>query len=129
MWLIPMAALTLLGCHKNSNPQAPPTPETGADASAPAPAQAADAQTPNTPPAPSPAVAANAENKPRENVNGEVNAFLTQQLRIFIQQNNRMPQSFAEFARARLDSLPHAPEGQKWVIDTSTQEVKAVAAK
>lgn len=82
---------------------------------------------PATPPAVPSAVTTAAENKPAANVPGEVNAFLTEQLAIFIQQKQRLPADFAELARTRLDSVPRPPEGRKWVIDTATRQVKAVA--
>jgi hypothetical protein len=74
-------------------------------------------------------VTAVAENQPAAGAAGEVNEFLTTQLRLFIQQQRRLPADFAEFARARLDSVPRPPEGKKWVIDRATQTVKAVAAQ
>ena len=51
---------------------------------------------------------------------------MTGQLRIFIQQNGRMPNDFGELAKARLDSVPRTPLGMKWAIDPATQEVKMV---
>ncbi len=57
---------------------------------------------------------------------GQVDPFLTQQLRAFVQQKGRLPADFGELARARLDSRPCPPVGMKWVIDPATQEVKAV---
>lgn len=78
------------------------------------------------PPAPA-YVSSKAENRPVDNAVGEVNPFLTQQLQIFIQQKQRMPQSFAELATFRLDSVPIPPEGKKWVIDSATRQVKAIA--
>ena len=80
-------------------------------------------------PPPTPAVAARAENLPRQNVIGQVDPELTAQLRTFIQKKNRLPESFAEFVTVRLDTIPRPPEGKKWVIDTSSLEVKAVSAK
>jgi len=103
--LLAAVALTLVGCSKK---QAPSSEE------------AAGEPPPNY-------VAATAENKPAENVVGIVDPFLTQQLQIFIQQKQRLPEDFAELARARLDSVPRPPEGKKWVIDKSTKQVKAVA--
>jgi hypothetical protein len=44
-----------------------------------------------------------------------------------VEQKKRLPQSFAEFATVRLDSIPRPPAGKKWVIDTDSFEVKAVA--
>jgi len=115
--IVALAAIMGTGCKKNASTDAPPAPaaeqsQTAGDA-APAP------------PPPSPAMAANSDNVVHENVTGEVNPFLTQQLRIFVQQTGRLPQTFAEFAHARLDSLPRAPEGMKWIIDGATQEVKS----
>ena len=57
---------------------------------------------------------------------GAVHPFMTQQLRIFIQQKGRMPKDFSEFASARMDSVPRPPEGMKYVIDTATTEIKVV---
>jgi hypothetical protein len=50
--------------------------------------------------------------------------FLTSQLRIFIQEKGRLPETFAEFAGARLDSVPRLDPGLTFVIDPATQEVK-----
>jgi len=57
---------------------------------------------------------------------GQVDQFLTQQLRVFIEQKGRLPADFAELARTSLDSRPRAPAGMKWVIDAATREVKLV---
>ncbi len=51
---------------------------------------------------------------------------MTSQLRLFIQEKGRLPQDFAEFARARMDSVPRTPMGSHWAIDRTTQEVKLV---
>ena len=40
---------------------------------------------------------------------GVVDPNLTVQLRLFVQQKGRLPDSFAEFAGARLDSVPRSP--------------------
>jgi hypothetical protein len=115
--IISLTTFVLVGCHKK---EAAP-PETAA-----APAS----QQPAKPLPPPPAyVAANAQNAPAENVTGEVNAFLTQQLRIFIREKGRMPESFAELVRVRLDSMPRPPAGKKWAIDNASKEVKAVASQ
>ncbi len=113
------ASLTLVGCKKKTESGTPAT--TNAAAVGEAAAQPL--------PPPPPHVAAVAENVPRENAVGEVNAFLTEQLRIFVREKRRLPNSFAEFASTRLDSVPGAPAGKKWVIDATTQQVKAVAAQ
>ena len=69
---------------------------------------------------------ATAENAPPQPLEGQVDPFMTGQLRIFIQQNGRMPNDFGELAKARLDSVPRTPLGMKWAIDPATQEVKMV---
>ena len=69
------------------------------------------------------AVAMTVNGKP---VTGDMDPFLTQQLHIFIQMNGRFPESFAEFATMRLDSVPRPPEGKRWVIDAAALQVKAV---
>jgi hypothetical protein len=124
--LIVLASLT--GCKKNQdNPAASADP---APVAAPEGVPVAAGQTePSQQPLPPPPsyVAAQARNAVQTGAAGSVDEFLTSQLRIFIQQKGRLPQSFAEFAATRLDSVPHAPEGSKWVIDSATQEVKAVA--
>jgi hypothetical protein len=89
--------------------------------------QSGDTPAPGAPPPKY--VTAAAQNAPADNVAGEVNAFLTEQLRIFIREKGRSPVDFAELARVRLDSIPRPPEGKKWVIDAATKEVKAVAAQ
>jgi hypothetical protein len=127
--LVAGLGLVLGGCHKQ--PAAPPhadkapvTAEPGSVSAQPA------APKPGVTPPPAPRfITANAENAPAQNVAGDVNPFLTKQLKIFIQQKGRMPQSFAELAAVRLDSIPRAPEGRKWVIDTATVQVKAVKAQ
>jgi hypothetical protein len=43
---------------------------------------------------------------------------------MFIQEKGRLPESFAEFAGARLDSVPRLAPGLTFVIDPATQEVK-----
>ena len=80
-------------------------------------------------PPPPPPVAANADNYLRAGVNGQADQFLTTQLHIFINQTGRLPQSFAEFASRRLDSMPVPPPGTKWVIDSSDSSVKSAPAK
>jgi hypothetical protein len=74
-----------------------------------------------------PSVIANADNTIRENVRGDIDPSLTAQLRAYIQKKGKMPADFGEFRRDGLDSLPQPPEGKKWVIDTTSQSVKAVA--
>ncbi len=94
------AALLLLGCAKK---QPAPTAATTTN------------ETSST--------SATATTKP---LDGEVDPFLTQQLRAFVQQKGRLPTDFGELARTSLDSRPRAPAGIKWVIDPTSLEVKAV---
>jgi len=113
-------AVFLAACHKKDaavspTPSASDTGVTGEPAKPLAP--------------PPKSVTANAENNVRENVGGEVDQFLTSQLKIFIQNKGRLPVSFAEFASARLDSIPRPPAGTKWVIDAANQQVKSAAMK
>jgi hypothetical protein len=61
-----------------------------------------------------------------QSVEGYVHPFMTSQLRIFIRENNRMPESFAEFANARMDSVPFPPDGMEYVIDYQNRQVKVV---
>jgi hypothetical protein len=61
-----------------------------------------------------------------QTVEGIVDPFLTSQLRIFIRDKGRLPESFAELAGARLDSVPRLAKGLRFAIDPSTQEVKIV---
>lgn len=70
-----------------------------------------------------------AANEAPEALVGTVHDFMTSQLRIFVQEKGRLPNDFAEFANARMDSVPRAPQGMKYAIDTTTQEVKLVKAK
>lgn len=111
--ILAVAVLTIFGCGKKQEPPVTGTPTSG---------EAAPGA--KLPPPPK-YVAAAAQNAPAENVAGEVNAFLTEQLRIFIREKGRMPESFTELARVRLDSIPRPPAGKKWVIDNATKEVKA----
>ena len=74
-----------------------------------------------------PSVAANADNSIRENVTGEEDAFLTTQLRTYLEKKGKMPATFTEFRRDALDSMPQPPAGKKWVIDRASRSVKAVA--
>src|SRR3954470_18138738 len=118
---IPLAALTLFGCHKT-----PATTQTSAGADG---AASADPETGKPLPPPPSHVVARADNAVHAEAAGEVNAFLTDQLRAFVQQKGRLPVNFAEFASLRLDSIPRPPEGRKWAIDTANLQVKAVAAQ
>jgi type IV secretory pathway VirB10-like protein len=116
--LLAVAALALFACSKK--PESPPGPagQKPGEGAAGAPL-----------PPPPKYVETTARNAPEQNVAGEVHPFLTQQLRIFVREKGRLPESFAELARARLDSVPRPPAGKKWVIDAASREVKAVSAQ
>src|SRR5213082_1108617 len=62
----------------------------------------------------------------QERLQGAIHARLTVQLRMFIEKNGRVPDSFSEFANAAMDSAPLAPDGMKFVIDPTDRTVKAV---
>ena len=78
------------------------------------------------PTAPEPPPAPEAPVAPVAPVNGIVDPALTAQLRIFIDQQGRLPTSFAELAGARLDSVPRLQKGLAFAIDLATREVKIV---
>lgn len=137
--LLTTCLLILNACHKTTPPATSSgnaTEKTNATAAAEVDASASDqnpASSPGNPlpppPPPSPVVKTRAVNAVRQNVIGEVDSQLTEELRNFVQQKQRMPQTFSEFATLRLDSIPRPPAGKKWVIDGETIEVKAVAAQ
>ena len=116
----------LSGCAKTEKP-APEasantlaTPGARESQAAPVAQPVAAAPAAREQPAPKKAAAANPE------LVGAVHAFMTQQLRVFIQQKGRMPQNFTEFAGTRMDSVPRPPPGFRWGIDNQTVEVKLV---
>jgi len=134
--LISLAALMLVGCHKkqvaSAGQQPAPTDSAAPEVSSGQPQeQVATTPRPAPPPKALPppplSISTRADNYVRDNVVGEVDASLTAELRNFIEKKSRMPQSFAEFANVRLDSVPTPPEGKKWVIDGANLQVKAVA--
>jgi len=131
--LLASAALLLFAaCHKKQPPTADttttPNPDIPSATATTTPADQPQGQPVSTTPLPppTPVVKANAENSIQAGVNGQVDPFLTSQLRIFMNQKGRLPQSFTEFAAARLDSMPTPPTGMKWVIDSADGQVKAV---
>jgi len=123
----------LCGCAKREAPSAQPTPEQAAqievDYLAP-PENAAQPDTAGTSPAPAAparrAVAQQVARPVQERLNGAVHAKLTMQLRMFIEKNGRVPESFSEFANSAMDTVPLAPDGMKFVIDPADRTVKAV---
>jgi hypothetical protein len=120
-FVISLAACALLGCYK----KAAAPGGTGPD-----PAPESTAVQPAKPLPPPPAfISARADNYVRQNVTGEVDAAMTRELRAFAQKKGRLPNSFAEFAKDGLDSIPSPPDGKKWVIDSSDLTVKAMASK
>jgi hypothetical protein len=125
--LLTLVAFTLLGCHKKDAEVANQS-QNPSDLGTPVNATPGGKTAESLPPAP-PKVAANADNYVRQNVTGTVDPNLTAQLRAFVQRNGRLPQSFTEFANRGLDSMPHPPEGTKWVIDAPNQQVKSVPMK
>jgi hypothetical protein len=62
----------------------------------------------------------------QERINGAIHAQLTVQLRMYIEKNGRMPQTFSEFANSSMDTVPLAPEGMKFAIDPVDRTVKIV---
>jgi hypothetical protein len=121
------AALVAMGCHKKAAPAGTATESSSVTNAAEGELANGPVAPPEPPQPPPREVLARADDKAHQAVVGEVDAFLTAQLRAFIQQKNRMPASFSEFTRARLDTVPRPPAGKKWVIDTESLEVKAVA--
>ena len=137
-----IAAVAVAGCKKKAPASAdagstPPPTEAAAPATPPAegapePEQAVQivrTEKPKPPPPPPQYLTVRSVNEVRQSVTGQMDPFLTEQLRIFVQKNRRMPESFHEFVNTRLDSIPRPPEGTKWVIDTASVQVKAVKTK
>ena len=87
---------------------------------------AASSATANPSPAPPLPNAPQPARPVRERLQGAIHAKLTVQLRMFIEKNGRVPESFSEFANTAMDSAPLAPDGMKFVIDAADRTVKAV---
>lgn len=130
----PIALAVLCGCsRKNPAAAAQPTPEQEAQIESQyvLPGNAAPAATDGAAPAAA-SPARPAPNKaPRtqpiqERLQGAIHAQLTIQLRMFIEKNGRVPDSFSEFANSAMDTVPLAPDGMKYVIDPADRTVKAV---
>ena len=127
-------ALVEAGCSRKesgSSPRSEALPD-NENATSAAPAVEPQPNDPTPAPAPisraarrveAPAVAANGAN---QSFVGLVDPFMTGQLKRFIEEKGRLPKDFAEFAAARMDSVPRPPEGLKYAIDATTQEVKLV---
>ena len=115
-----LIGVVLAGCHKKPAGGSASSPVSEGAAGDPAATPA-----PKLPPAP-PSVTANAKNNVQQKVEGEVDPFLTGQLRAFVEKNHRVPQTFYEFSVRSLDSMPRPPEGKRWAIDASDVTVKAV---
>lgn len=54
---------------------------------------------------------------------------MTLELRKYVTETGRLPDTFAEFAGARMDSIPFPPEGMTYAIDPATIEVKLIRKK
>ena len=128
-----LSAGILIGCRKAEPAPAQPTPEQAAQieadylfpGSGPAPATTGPA---GTAPVSKPRASATpaAAQPVQERLNGAVHAKLTLQLRMYIEKNGRVPDSFSEFVNSAMDSVPPAPDGMKFVIDATDRTVKAV---
>lgn len=118
--IVLLSWMALTGCSREQSlpPDTPPA-EPASEAAAPPPIPAAEPAAAN----PRPAAATTATGAA---LNGVVDPNLTAQLKIFVQQRGRLPESFAEFAGARLDSVPRLGPGLMFAIDTATHEVKIV---
>src|SRR2546421_13057636 len=131
--LAALCACVLCGCSKKETPSAQPTPEQAAQIEADYlptrenSAQPTTAAASSPPAAPARPVAAQQIDRPvQERLNGAVHAKLTVQLRMYIEKNGRMPETFSEFSNSAMDSVPLAPEGMKFAIDPTDRTVKAV---
>jgi hypothetical protein len=130
--LLPLITLLgVAGCHKTDSAGQAQPPAATQDGQLPsaAPRKAGGSPSVQATGPLATAVGTRAENAVRETADGEVNPSLTRQLQIFVQETGRLPQSFIEFANARLDGIPRPPGGKKWAIDSRSTEVKAVNVK
>src|SRR6266487_3646407 len=131
-----LCVCALCGCGKkdatSAQNKAQPTPEQTAQIESEyvLPAPKAASASPRTAASPSPAQPRPNVAQPvqpiQERINGAIHAQLTVQLRMYIEKNGRMPQSFSEFAFRNMDSVPPVPEGMKFVIDPVDKVVKVV---
>ena len=131
-----LCVCVLCGCGKkdatSGQNKAQPTPEQTAQIESEyiLPATKAAPATPPTAARPSPAQPKPNVAQPvqpiQERINGAIHAQLTVQLRMYIEKNGRMPQTFSEFANSAMDTVPRVPEGMKFVIDPVDKAVKVV---
>src|SRR2546427_8832595 len=120
-----LCVCALCGCGKKDAPSTQNKPQ-------PTPEQAVQIESEYILPAPNAAAPTAAKPMPQqsrptaqptiarpiqERINGAIHAQLTVQLRMYIEKNGRMPESFSEFAFRNMDSVPPVPEGMKFVID------------
>jgi hypothetical protein len=126
IWALALGcSLTLAGCGKKPQPIARPVPSKP-EAQARQQASAHRTVPKAAAPEPTPVPSAPTQPAPAQPIAGVVAPFLTSQLKIFIQEKGRLPESFAEFAAARLDNVPPLQAGLSFVIDPATREVKIV---
>ena len=132
--LAALCACAICGCSKRAASSAAnnlqPAPEQAAQIEAdyvlPAQVPTATAANPATPRPQSTQRTPPAQQPIQQRLNGAIHARLTILLRQFVEKNGRMPESFGEFANSAMDSVPLAPDGMKFVIDTADRTVKAV---
>jgi hypothetical protein len=135
--LVVFCWLSFTSCGKKDAAQnkAEPTPEQAAQIESEYILPANKTASPTAPTAANPAPPAPGQPLPnrarpvqpiQERINGAIHAQLTVQLRMYVEKNGRMPQSFAEFAFRSIDSVQAAPEGMKFVIDPVDKAVKVV---
>lgn len=128
-FLIVLCGLT--GCSRKpettrQNSFAKPASEVQSSEAAPSPELASTSSRARTTPAPAEIEPAQPASQANEPLIGLVHESMTAQLKKFIEETGRMPKDFSEFARAKMDSVPRAPEGLKFAIDETTQDVKLV---
>ncbi len=131
-----LCLFALCGCDKkdatSGQNKAQPTPEQAAQIETEyiLPANKAASAAPRTPASPSPGQprpnVAQSVQPIQERINGAIHAQLTVQLRMYLEKNGRMPQTFSEFAFRNMDTVPPVPEGMKFVIDPVDKAVKVV---
>ena len=134
--LVVFCLCALTGCGKkdaaSAQSKSQPTPEQAAQIESEyiLPANKAASATPSTAASPSPGQPRPNVAQPvrpiQERINGAIHAQLTVQLRMYMEKNGRMPQTFSEFANSAMDTVPPVPEGMKFAIDPVDRTVKVV---